>query len=205
MSIAASISSASIAEEHHKAVTIDIQTFGFWIYIMSDLVLFSALFATYGVLRHNFAGGPSGQDFFDLPYVFGETMLLLFSSATCGFAMLTLESGKINKVLIWLGVTFILGLGFIIMEVSEFHRLLLEGDGPSRSGFLSAFFTLVSTHGAHVTAGLIWIAVMIVQIFTKGISSSVRSRLIRLSVFWHFLDIIWVGVFTMVYLMGALK
>jgi cytochrome o ubiquinol oxidase subunit 3 len=204
MSIAASIPHIPVAAKHRHPVAIEIQTFGFWIYIMSDLVLFSALFATYGVLRHNCAGGPTGRDLFNVPSVFVETMLLLVSSATCGFAMLNMRSRKTNRILLWLGVTFLLGLGFVAMEVTEFHHLILEGHGPSHSAFLSAFFTLVSTHGAHVTAGLIWIAVMIVQVVTKGISSPVQSRLLRLSVFWHFLDIIWVGVFTLVYLRGVL-
>jgi cytochrome o ubiquinol oxidase subunit 3 len=184
--------------------TIANQAFGFWIYIMSDLVLFAAIFATYAVLGHNYAGGPTGKDLFHLPYAFGETMLLLFSSATYGMAMLDTHKNKKDLVLRWLFVTFLLGLGFIAMEINEFHHMILDGNGPERSAFLSAFFTLVGTHGTHVFFGLIWMAVMIGQIITKGLTPPVQSRLIRLSIFWHFLDIVWVGVFTIVYLMGVM-
>lgn len=188
--------------EHHHAV--EIQTFGFWIYLMSDLILFSTLFATFGVIGQNTAGGPTGKDLFDLPYLFGETLLLLFSSATYGMAMLAMQGDRKAVLLLWLGITFLLGLGFVSMEVNEFHGMIAAGNGPARSGFLSAFFTLVGTHGAHVTAGLIWMAVMIGQVFTKGMTTPVRSRLARLSMFWHFLDIVWIGVFSWVYLMGVL-
>ena len=188
--------------EHHD--TISNQSFGFWLYVMSDLVLFAAIFATYIVLSHNYAGGPTGKDLFHLPYVFAETLLLLFSSATYGLAMLALHEDKKNKVLTWLVVTFLLGLGFVVMEINEFLNLILEGNGPARSGFLSAFFTLVGTHGAHVICGLIWMAVMTGQVISKGLCAPVQSRLLRLSIFWHFLDIVWVGVFTVVYLMGVM-
>jgi cytochrome o ubiquinol oxidase subunit III len=189
------------APENHHAV--EIQTFGFWIYLMSDLVLFATLFATFTVIGQNYAGGPTGKDLFDLPYLFGETMLLLFSSAAYGMAMLAMQDGRKGMVLLWLGITFILGLGFVSMEINEFHGMIAAGSGPQRSGFLSAFFTLVGTHGAHVIAGLIWMAVMIGQVLTKGTTTPVRSRLMRLSMFWHFLDIVWVGVFSSVYLMGV--
>jgi cytochrome o ubiquinol oxidase subunit 3 len=184
--------------------TIANQAFGFWLYIMSDLVLFATIFATYAVLGHNYAGGPTGKDLFHLPYLFGETMLLLFSSATCGLAMLAMHKDKRGLVMTWLTVTLLLGLGFITMEINEFHHMILDGNGPDRSGFLSAFFTLVGTHGAHVSFGLIWMAVMMGQVITKGLTLPVQSRLLRLSVFWHFLDIVWVGVFTIVYLMGVM-
>ena len=184
--------------------TADNRSFGFWLYIMSDLVLFGALFASYVVLRHNYAGGPTGRDLFHLPYAFAETMLLLVSSATYGLAMLDMYNKRRDRVLLWLAITFLLGLGFLAMEIHEFHGLVLEGNGPGRSGFLSAFFTLVGTHGSHVTCGLIWMAVMIAQIFSKGLSVPVQSKLLRLSIFWHFLDIVWVGVFTIVYLTGVM-
>lgn len=180
------------------------QALGFWLYLMSDLVLFSAIFATYAVLGHNYAGGPTGRDIFHLPYAFGETMLLLFSSATYGMVMLKVHEGRRDQVLIWLGVTFLLGLGFITMEVREFHALLLEGNGPDRSAFLSSFFTLVGTHGLHVACGLVWMIIMTGQVMIKGLTEPVQSRLMRLSMFWHFLDIVWVAVFTIVYLMGVL-
>jgi cytochrome o ubiquinol oxidase subunit 3 len=155
-------------------------------------------------MSHSYAGGPTGNDLFDLPDVFAETMFLLFSSATYGLVILAMHNGRKGLVLSWLVVTFLLGLGFISMEVREFHTMIIDGDGPWRSGFLSAFFTLVGTHGTHVTFGLIWMLVMMVQVFTKGLTTPVRSRLLCLSMFWHFLDIVWIGVFTVVYLMGVM-
>ena len=180
------------------------RAFGFWIYLMSDLILFSAIFATFAVLRHNYAGGPTGKELFDLPYAFGETMFLLFSSFVCGLAVLAVHHDRKGLVLLGLAVTFLLGLGFISMEINEFHSMVLAGNGPDRSGFLSAFFTLVGTHGSHVTFGLIFMAVIMAQIATKGLTEPVRSRLMRLSMFWHFLDIVWIGIFTFVYLMGVM-
>ncbi len=180
------------------------QAFGFWLYIMSDLVLFAAIFATYIVLSHSFAGGPTGRELFHLPYVFVETLLLLFSSATYGLAMLAMHGNRKNSVLQWLAITFLLGLGFIVMEINEFSTMLAEGNGPDRSAFLSAFFTLVGTHGAHVICGLIWMVVMIGQVMNRGLTLPVQSRLLRLSIFWHFLDIVWVCVFTIVYLLGVM-
>jgi cytochrome o ubiquinol oxidase subunit 3 len=184
--------------------TVEIRTFGFWLYMMSDLVLFGALFATYAVLGRNYAGGPTGKELFHLPYVFGETLLLLVSSAAYGMAMLAMHKGRRDAINRWLAFTFLLGLGFIAMEIHEFRGLILEGHGPDRSAFLSAFFALVGTHGAHVGAGLLWMAVMMGQVITKGLTTAVQSRLIRLSLFWHFLDVVWVGVFTVVYLMGVM-
>jgi cytochrome o ubiquinol oxidase subunit 3 len=192
------------AEEHEHSDTVANTAFGFWIYLMSDCILFAALFATFVVLSHSYAGGPSGKDLFDLPYTLGETMCLLFSSVTYGFAMLAMHKLDRRQVVGWLVVTFLLGLGFIGMEINEFHQMVLQGNGPDRSGFLSAFFTLVGTHGAHVTLGLIWMAVMMAQVMAKGLTTRVRSRLLRLSMFWHFLDIVWIGVFTVVYLNGVI-
>jgi cytochrome o ubiquinol oxidase subunit 3 len=200
---AATLDSAH-AEEHGEQMMVTNQVFGFWIYLMSDLILFSAIFATFAVLCRNYAGGPTGKQLFHLRYVFGETMLLLASSATCGLAMVAVRDGKKAHAMLGLALTFLLGLGFLSMEMSEFHRMLLEGAGPDRSGFLSAFFTLVGTHGAHVGFGLLWMAVAIVQVGVKGLTPSVQSRLIRLSMFWHFLDLVWIGVFTTVYLRGVL-
>jgi cytochrome o ubiquinol oxidase subunit III len=190
----------AFAEEENVAN----QSLGFWLYLMSDLVIFAALFATYVVLSHNYADGPTAKQLFHLPYTFTETMLLLFSSAACGMAMLAVHTNQKEQVMVWLAVTFLLGLGFVSMEIREFSHMILEGNGPQRSGFLSAFFTLVGTHGFHVTSGLVWMAVMMGQILTKGLTISVQSRLMRLSMFWHFLDIVWVAVFTIVYLMGVL-
>ena len=199
----ASASGTVFREEYEHPDTVANQAFGFWIYLMTDLVLFAAIFATYAVLAHSYAGGPSGKDLFDLHYTFGETMLLLFSSATYGMAVMGMCKARKNRVLVWLAVTFVLGLGFIFMEINEFYHMILDGNGPQRSGFLSAFFTLVGTHGAHVSLGLVWMAVMVVQVTSKGLTTPVQSRLMRLSMFWHFLDIVWIGVFTIVYLMGV--
>jgi len=190
------------AFEHSDSVAN--QAFGFWIYLMTDLVLFASIFATFAVLAHNFAGGPTGKDLFDLRYLFAETMLLLFSSAAYGMGMLAMHKGRKHWVLTWLVVTFLLGFGFIGMEINEFYHMILDGNGPQRSAFLSAFFTLVGTHGTHVTFGLIWMAVMLVQIGSKGLNTPVQSRLMRLGMFWHFLDVVWIGVFTIVYLMGVI-
>jgi len=192
------------ADEYEHTDAAANQAFGFWIYLMTDLVLFASIFATFAVLSHNYAGGPTGKDLFDLRYLFVETMALLFSSATYGLAVLALQSDRRVRVLVWLVVTFLLGLVFIGMEINEFYHLIIDGNGPQRSGFLSAFFTLVGTHGTHVACGLIWMAVMMGQVSVKGLTTPVRSRLMRLSMFWHFLDIVWIGVFTIVYLMGVL-
>lgn len=177
---------------------------GFWIYLMSDCLIFSVLFATFGVLAANTAGGPAGRELFDLPYVAGETLLLLVSSFTFGFAMLNVHADKRNRAIAWLGLTFLLGAGFIAMEVHEFAHLIAEGAGANRSAFLSAYFTLVGTHGLHVTAGLVWLGIMAHQMMHFGLDSIVRRRLACLSLFWHFLDLIWVCVFTFVYLRGML-
>lgn len=192
------------AENFEHPDSVANQAFGFWLYIMSDLVLFAAVFATYIVLSHNYAGGPTGKDLFHLPYVFGETMLLLLSSAAYGMAMLAVHAERKDSVIKWLVVTFVLGFGFIFMELNEFHSMIVEGHGPDRSGFLSGFFTLVGTHGAHVLSGLIWMVVMMVQVLSMGLIMPVQSRLLRLGIFWHFLDIVWVGVFTVVYLTGVM-
>jgi cytochrome o ubiquinol oxidase subunit 3 len=192
------------SEEVEHPDTVAMQTLGFWLYLMSDLIIFATLFATFAVLGRNYAGGPTGKELFELPYVLGETLLLLFSSVTYGLVMLAVHNGMKKWVLIGLAVTFLLGLGFVCMEINEFHSLIVEGHGPDRSAFLSSYFTLVGTHGTHVTFGLIWMAVMIGQVAAKGLTSSVQSRLMRLSMFWHFLDIIWIGIFSIVYLMGVM-
>jgi cytochrome o ubiquinol oxidase subunit 3 len=187
--------------EYHD--TVAIQTFGFWVYLMSDLILFATLFATFAVVGGNYAGGPTGKELFDVPYLLGETLFLLCSSATYGLVMLAVHNGKKEWVLMGLAVAFLLGLGFVFMEINEFHGLVAAGYGPDKSAFLSSFFTLVGTHGTHVTFGLIWMAVMMGQVAVKGLTSPVQSRLMRLSMFWHFLDIIWIGIFSIVYLRGV--
>jgi cytochrome o ubiquinol oxidase subunit 3 len=180
-------------------------TLGFWIYLMSDCILFAALFATYAVLGRELAGGPSARDLFKLPYVLDETICLLVSSFTYGLVMLSLRAGRRGSALGWLLVTFLLGAGFVGMELTEFTRMIGAGAGPQRSAFLSAFFALVGTHGLHVTAGLIWMAVMMVQVGLKGLTATNATRLMCLSLFWHFLDIIWIGVFSLIYLMGVIR
>jgi cytochrome o ubiquinol oxidase subunit III len=189
-----------VMTEH--AHQMEMKTFGFWIYLMSDLVIFSVLFATYTVHGQNYAGEPDPKQLFDLPYLFVETMLLLISSVTYGFSMVALQTQKRNLVLAGLIATFFLGLGFVSMEIHEFYGMIMAGNGPDRSSFLSSFFTLVGTHGIHVSFGLIWIIIMMIQVIRTGFTDGVRSRLMRLSLFWHFLDIVWVGVFTVVYLLG---
>jgi len=179
-------------------------TFGFWIYLMSDCLIFSVLFATFAVLSKATAGGPDGKELFDLSFVLVETMLLLISSFTFGVAMLNMQAGNKGKVLGWLFITFLFGAGFVGMEVYEFHHLVTEGYGPDRSAFLSAFFTLIGTHGLHVTFGLIWIVIMMDMVRRQGLDGFNKRRLQCLSLFWHFLDIIWICVFTFIYLFGAL-
>jgi cytochrome o ubiquinol oxidase subunit III len=195
---------APAAHEEPTSEAHEQRAFGFWLYLMSDAIIFSLLFATYAVMVQNTDGGPTGKALFSLTNAFGETLLLLFSSISFGFATLAMTSGKAADVLRWLLVTFVLGLGFVGLEMREFYGLVQLGAGPDRSGFLSAFFTLVGTHGAHVSVGLIWILIMTGQVMTKGLTLPVISRLVRLGLFWHFLDIIWVGIFSVVYLPGVL-
>lgn len=180
------------------------KAFGFWIYLMTDAVIFALLFATYVVMTIGTAGGPTGKDLFSLPHAFGETMLLLFSSATFGMATLAIFARKSRNAILWLLITVALGLGFVAMELSEFVGMIAQGAGPDRSGFLSAFFALVGTHGLHVSVGMLCILVMIGQILFKGLTNPVASRLYRLGLFWHFLDIVWIGIFSIVYLPGVL-
>ena len=187
---------------HHDAGANKV--FGFWIYLMSDCIIFATLFATYAVMVNNTAGGPAGKDIFELPFVLVETALLLLSSITYGMAVIGMNNGSKGAVNRWLALTFLFGLGFIAMEIYEFHHLIEEGFGPDRSGFLSGFFTLVGTHGLHVTSGLIWMLVLMFQIAKNGLTATNRTRVLCLSLFWHFLDVIWICVFTVVYLMGAM-
>jgi len=182
----------------------DIKAFGFWIYLMSDLVLFTVAFAAFAVVGHNYAGGPGPKDLFNLSYLFGETSFLLVSSLTMGLSVVVMHQDRKKQVLIGLISTFILGFGFIAMEINEFYKLIMEGNGPDKSAFLSSFFTLVGLHGTHVLFGLLWIVVMFFQIQVKGLTHGVKSRLYRLGMFWHFLDIVWIGVFTVVYLLGMI-
>ena len=177
---------------------------GFWLYLMSDCLIFAALFATYGVLGRSYAGGPSGKDLFDLSLVAVNTAFLLMSSITFGFAMLQKQKKNMNGTLLWLAVTGLLGAAFLAVELYEFHHLIHQGATPQSSAFLSSFFTLVGTHGIHVTFGLVWLITLMIQIKKHGLINENVRRINCLSMFWHFLDVVWIGVFTFVYLMGVL-
>jgi cytochrome o ubiquinol oxidase subunit 3 len=177
---------------------------GFWLYLMSDCLIFAVLFAMYAVLGRSYAAGPSGADLFDLPLVAVNTAMLLLSSITYGFAMIAMQHGRKQGVLGWLAVTGLFGLAFLSLELYEFAHLIHEGAGPQRSAFLSAFFTLVGTHGLHVTFGSIWLVTLMLQVRKHGLIPANQRRLMCLSMFWHFLDVVWIGVFTFVYLMGVL-
>ena len=219
-----SLTTAHADNHHDKSSTM---VFGFWVYILSDLILFSTLFATFAVFASSFGGGKPGSEFFHLNYVLCETALLLFSSITYGMVMVQSHKGNIGGVKAWLFITVLLGLGFIGMELNEFHELLFGAEtvfyfDPSAyagvdvntgvrifgkevlSAYWSSFFMLVGTHGIHVTIGLIWIVLMFFHLGRRGLDTDNKTRLTCLSIFWHFLDIIWIGVFTAVYLLGAL-
>ena len=176
---------------------------GFWIYLMSDCLIFAMLFAAFGVLGGNLAAGPGPRDLFNLSLVALNTSMLLFSSITYGFAMLAMQRGNVRGTQGWLVVTGLFGAAFLGIELYEFAHLIHEGATPQRSAFLSAFFTLVGTHGLHVTFGSIWLVTLMVQINKNGLIPNQR-RMTCLSMFWHFLDVIWIGVFTFVYLMGMI-
>ena len=190
-----------LTEEHHPE---NGTLLGFWLYLMSDCLVFACLFAMYAVLGRSYAGGPTGAELFDLPTVALNTALLLLSSITYGFAMMEMQDNRLRGTVIWLVITGLFGAGFIGIEVREFAHLIHEGAGPQRSAFLSSFFTLVSTHGLHVTFGIIWLITLLVQLGKHGLTGANRRRLMCLSMFWHFLDVVWIGVFTFVYLMAVL-
>ena len=177
--------------------------YGFWLFILSDMVMFSALFAAFAVLRGNTAGGPTGAELFNLRNVFIETMCLLLSSYTCGLGALSAERRRPGLFVMFAVFTFVLGAAFLFIEATEFAGMVEKGAGPSRSGFLSAYFTLVGTHGIHVASGLIALVYLVAQVIAKGLPAAVLRRLLCWSLFWHALDIVWVGVFTLVYLMGG--
>jgi len=189
-----------LEEEHHPEGSTSL---GFWLYLMSDCLIFAALFATYAVLGRNYAAGPAPADLFDLKLIAVATTILLVSSITYGVAMIRAESNAKSGTIFWLGVTGLLGLAFLGLEAYEFYHLIAEGAGPQRSAFLSSFFALVGTHGLHVTFGIVWLVVMMVQVSKFGLTPENHRRLMCLSMFWHFLDLIWIGVFSVVYLMGA--
>lgn len=178
---------------------------GFWIYLMSDCLIFAALFATYGVLAQSYAGGPTGAELFDLPLVALNTSFLLLSSITYGFAMLQMQQKRLRGTQVWLAITGVLGLCFLAVELYEFNHLIHVGAGPQRSAYWSAFFGLVGTHGLHVSFGVIWLLTLLVQLNKYGLNAANRRRVYCLSMFWHFLDVVWIGVFTFVYLMGSMS
>lgn len=186
---------------HHSAES---PVFGFWVFLMSDAVIFSLLFAVYVTMMHSTAGGPGTHQVFEVRSVFIETMVLLTSSFTFGMASLSMKygGGRRAGIAFWLVITLALGMTFVGLEVHDFLTMAAHGAVPQRSGFLSAFYTLVSTHGLHVSCGCVWIMIMLVQIAVFGVDSNVKTRIMRLALFWHFLDIIWVGIFSVVYLQG---
>jgi cytochrome o ubiquinol oxidase subunit 3 len=190
------------AEKAGRAI--DEKAYGFWIYLMSDAIIFALLLATFAVMLHNTADGPDGHTLFRLPHTFAKTILLLASSTTFGFASVAIAAGQRRRSLAWLSVTFLLGVGFVAMGISEFYGMAAAGAGPWRSGFLSAFFTLVGTHGTHVSIGLVWIVLLGCEVALRGLNPFVASRLRRLGLFWHFLDIVWISIFSVVYLPGIL-
>jgi cytochrome o ubiquinol oxidase subunit 3 len=192
-------------EEEHAHAEGSSTMLGFWLYLMSDCLIFAMLFAAYGVLGGNYAAGPAPKDLFDLDLVAVNTTMLLLSSITYGFAMLTMDKGRVAATQAWLAVTGLFGLAFLSIELYEFSHMIHEGATPQRSAFLSSFFTLVGTHGLHVTFGLVWLVTLMTQVGRFGLIEANRRRLMCLSMFWHFLDVVWIGVFTFVYLMGMLR
>jgi len=178
---------------------------GFWLYLMSDCLVFAVLFAMYGVLGGSYAAGPGPKELFDLPVVAVNTSMLLLSSITYGFAMLEMARNRKPVTLIWLAITGLFGAAFVGLELNEFVHLIHEGAGPQRSAFLSSFFTLVGTHGLHVSFGIVWLITLMVQVSRSGLTPVMQRRLNCLSLFWHFLDVVWIGVFTFVYLVGVLR
>ncbi len=183
----------------------DVKVFGFWIYLMTDIVIFAALFATFVVLQSSTFGGPSGHTLFELPSVIEETLILLSSSFTCSLATLAVHRKQRGWVIFWFLVTFAFGVAFLFLEISEFSKFIHEGAGPQRSGFLSSFFILVGTHGLHITVGLLWMAVATFRLIFRPLSAFAISQIFRLAFFWHFLDVVWVFIFSVVYSMGILE
>ncbi|ALS26451.1 cytochrome o ubiquinol oxidase subunit III [Paenibacillus cisolokensis] len=188
--------------DHHDQESL--KTFGFWIFLITDVILFGTLFATYIVLRNNTSGGPTADELFQLPIIIAETFILLTSSFTSGLAVLAMHKGLKKALIGWLAVTWLLGATFIGMEVYEFAHLVHEGATISTSAFLSSFFTLVGTHGLHVSLGLVWMIALMIQLGQRGITAVTKRKVENLSLYWHFLDVVWIFVFTVVYLMGVM-
>ncbi|CAH0120376.1 MULTISPECIES: cytochrome o ubiquinol oxidase subunit III [unclassified Paenibacillus] len=193
--------------EHHEHDHHDqesLKTFGFWLFLITDVILFAVLFATYVVLRNNTSGGPTAAELFQMPMIIAETFILLTSSFTSGLAVLAMNRGSKQGLIGWLAVTAVLGISFITLEVTEFVHLVGEGATISTSAFLSAFYTLVGTHGLHVSIGLIWMIALMIQLRRHGITNVTKRKVNVISLYWHFLDAIWIFVFTVVYLMGVM-
>jgi cytochrome o ubiquinol oxidase subunit III len=182
----------------------DVKIFGFWIYLMTDLVVFAVLFAAFVVLRDATFGGPTGRELFHLPFAFAETLILLISSFTCSLATFAVYRKQKNWIIFWFAVTFVLGSSFLYLEFSEFHSFIEVGASWKRSGFLSSFFALVGTHGLHISIGLLWMLIAMLSIWMRGLSAPEISKIFRLALFWHFLDVVWVFIFTVVYAMEFL-
>ncbi|MBJ6363699.1 cytochrome o ubiquinol oxidase subunit III [Paenibacillus sp. GCM10012307] len=187
-------------EEEHESL----KTMGFWMFLITDVILFSVLFATFIILRGNFNGGPGPHELFQMPGVIAETFILLTSSFTCGLAVLSMNAGKIKGLIGWLAVTGILGIAFLTLEITEFVHMVNEGATISTSAFLTAFYTLVGTHGLHVTIGIVWMTGLIIQLKRNGLNVKTKRKVNNISLYWHFLDIIWIFVFSFVYLMGVM-
>jgi cytochrome o ubiquinol oxidase subunit III len=190
----------TLKHANHEEEANERALFGFWVYLMTDLLMFAVLFAVYAVLHDKTNGGASGRELFRLPLALTETLLLLTSSFTCGVAMIAARRGIKRQTLLWFGITFALGLLFLILELSEFSSLIHEGHTLQSNAFLSAFFILVGTHGVHITSGLLWMGVTLGYIMKRGLNSNMVRKLAMLSLFWHFLDIVWIFIFTIVYL-----
>ena len=195
------INLAHAGDDDHRRTAVTV--FGFWAFLMSDAIIFALLFATYAAMAARTNGGPTGAQIFELSNVFIETLVLLLSSFAFGLASVALKEGRVRAIYLWMVISLLLGLCFLGLELRELTGLIASGAAPQASGFLSAFFLLVSTHGLHVFAGSIWIVVMLVQIAVLGLRPQVRSRLLRLGLFWHFLDLIWIVIFSVVYLPGV--
>ncbi|MFC5648695.1 cytochrome o ubiquinol oxidase subunit III [Paenibacillus solisilvae] len=188
--------------DHHDQESMKV--LGFWIFLVTDCLLFGTLFATYMVLRAHTDGGPTGKELFEIPGFIAETFILLTSSFTSGLAVLAMNKGKVKQLIGWLIVTAVLGVSFVGLEINEFVNMVNEGATISRSAFLSAFFTLVGTHGLHVSIGLIWMIALMIQLSKRGITSVTRRKITVISLYWHFLDVVWIFLFTVVYLMGVM-
>lgn len=190
-------------EKHEIAEKLDVNRFGFWIYIMSDLMIFASLFATFMVLRHNVAGGPSGREIFEPQFVLIQTLALLSSSLTAALGLAAARRGLKKQMVLQFVLTGLLGLVFLGLELNEFRTLIADGYTWQISGFLSSFFTLVGTHGLHITIGLLWLAIILIYVWKRGLTASIGRKIELFTVFWHFLDIVWIGIFTIVYMFGV--